>query len=405
MNLLGIIIKHKLHFKIRMEFIFNDPLEAQSWFIKQKESYIHDYQDEKYIFKRVGKCTTNKILCVEEVGETDDYVYDIETDDGTFHAGVGGNIVKNTDSIYTKFSLPGQENMTDEEKLQKIYDVSEECSKRISETFKDPIDLEMEDIKYPIALYSKKRYVYRQITRNKKGEIQDDGIVAKGIQTVRRDNCKYVKSVCNPILDEMMYGRDIEKAKKMAMESIDKLLNRDVDIYDLVITKSLKPKYKTVNIAGNKMSAPAHWHLAQKMKKRDPGTAPKAGSRVPFVFIENPDKNALQADRVEDPEWVLNNPKTCKTDMLYYLDKQLISPLETIFQVVIFRPDGTLYPLDNNNKISKEYKREIAKQMWESRRQKYINKSKGQTQISDFFRVPKIEDLEEFSTDDEIVEM
>lgn len=384
------------------EFTFLDPLEAQRWYLSNGKDYTHSYKDGKYIFTR-GSTSTNKIISIEEIGETYDYVYDIETEDGTFQAGVGCNIVKNTDSIYTKFTLPDQDKMSDSEKLDKIYDISEECAKRISDTFKNPIDLEMEDIKYPIALYSKKRYVYRQMTRNRKGEIQDDGIVAKGIQTVRRDNCNYVKKVCNPILEEMMYGRNIEKAKNMAIQSIKELLDRKVDIYDLVITKSLKEKYKTINSAGNKMSEPAHWHLSQKMKKRDPGTAPKAGSRVPFVFIENSNKNALQADRVEDPEWVLNNPKSCKTDMLYYLDKQLVSPLETIFQVVIFRQDGTLYPLDKHNKISKEYKREIAKQMWETLRQSYINKTKGQKQISDFFGKPKIEDLDDISSDDEIL--
>ena len=384
------------------EFTFLDPLEAQRWYLSNGKDYTHSYKNGKYVFTR-GTTDTNKIISIDEIGETDDYVYDIETEDGTFQAGVGCNIVKNTDSIYTKFTLPDQNKMSDNEKLDKIYDISEECAKRISDTFKNPIDLEMEDIKYPIALYSKKRYVYRQMTRNKKGEIQDDGIVAKGIQTVRRDNCNYVKKVCNPILEEMMYGRDIEKAKNMAIQCIKDLLERKVDIYDLVITKSLKSKYKTLNSAGHKMSEPAHWHLSQKMKKRDPGTAPKAGSRVPFVFIENSNKNALQADRVEDPEWVLNNPKSCKTDMLYYLDKQLVSPLETIFQVVIFRQDGTLYPLDKHNKISKEYKREIANQMWETIRQGYINKTKGQKQISDFFGKPKIEDLDDVSSDDEIL--
>lgn len=389
-----------------MMFVFECPLEAQKWFLdySEKDNLYHTYHNGKYVFTRdpTYKFNTNYVIDVEEVGYTEDYVYDIETEDGTFHAGVGSLVVKNTDSIYTKFTLPDQDKMDEDEKLQKIYKVSEECASRISETFRKPIELEMEDLKYPIALYSKKRYVYRQL--EKKGDIiVDKGIVAKGIQTVRRDNCKFVKKVCNPILHEMMYSRDIEKAKKMARESIEKLLSNDVDIYDLVITKSLKSHYKTVNSAGNKMSEPAHWHLAQKMKKRDPGTAPQPGSRVPFVFIENKNKNALQADRVENPEWVIQNPKSCKLDMLYYLDKQLASPLETIFQVVIFRSDGTLYPLDKNNKISKDYKRAFSKLIWDDLRQRYINKSSGQKQINDFFGKPKIEEIEEVSSDDEVL--
>lgn len=385
---------------------FDCPIEAQKWYINQKENYNCNFIDGIYTFTLdiVDNEVENNILNIECLGYTYDYVYDIETEDGTFQAGVGGLIVKNTDSIYTKFELPGQDEMDEDTKMNKVYDIAEECAKRISETFQDPILLEMEDLKYPIALYSKKRYVYRQIVRDK-GVLIDEGIVEKGIQTVRRDNCKYVKKVCKPILHEMMYSRDFEKSKRMAIESVKKLLNNDVDIYDFVITKSLKAKYKTVNKAGRKMSPPSHWYLAQKMKKRDPGTAPQPGSRVPYVFIENKDKNALQSERVEDPEWVLEHPKTCKIDSLYYLDKQLASPLETIFQVCIFRKDGTLYPLDKKGKLSREYKKAFAKLIWSDLRTSYENKQKGQRQIIDFFikKKPNIIDLEEINSDDEIL--
>lgn len=392
-----------------MDFVFYDPIEAQEWYSKQNHfDYINlDYDPikNKYTFWYSDNINHNKILNIEDLGYTEEYVYDIETEDGTFQAGVGSNIVKNTDSIYTTFSLPGQKEMSEDEKIKKIYKVSEECASRISETFKNPIELEMEDLKYPISLFSKKRYVFRQFEKAKNGEIVDKGITAKGIQTVRRDNCKYVKNVCNPILEEMMYGRDIEKSKKMAREAVIKLLNREVDIYDLVITKSLKEKYKTVNSAGHKMSPPSHFFLAEKMKKRDPGTAPKPGSRVSYVFIENKDRNALQADRVENPEWVLEHPKACKIDALYYLNKQLASPLETIFQTVIFNKDNELYPLDKNNKLSKEYKREFANLIWSDVKLKYENELKGQKQICDFFtkKQPKIEDLSEIESDDEII--
>ena len=52
-------------------------------------------------------------------------------------------IYGDTDSIYTKFTLPGQEKMNKEELLDRIWDVSGECAYRISETFQKPIDLEL----------------------------------------------------------------------------------------------------------------------------------------------------------------------------------------------------------------------------------------------------------------------
>ena len=55
-----------------------------------------------------------------------------------------------------------------------------------------------------------------------------------------------------------------------------------------------------------------HVGLVKRMYKRDPMTAPQPGERVQYMFIENSDKNALQADRVENPIYAAKNPDTCK---------------------------------------------------------------------------------------------
>ena len=59
-----------------------------------------------------------------------------------------------TDSIYVKFKsdLKGQDHM------DYVFRVAPECSDRISETFKKPIELEFEKVMYPFILFSKKRY-------------------------------------------------------------------------------------------------------------------------------------------------------------------------------------------------------------------------------------------------------
>lgn len=52
-----------------------------------------------------------------------------------------------------------------------------------------------------------------------------------------------------------------------------------MDISQLVITKELTKTEKEY------AAKQAHVVLADKMKKRDPGTAPKLGDRVPYVII------------------------------------------------------------------------------------------------------------------------
>ena len=62
------------------------------------------------------------------------------------------------------------------------------------------------------------------------------------------------------------------------------------------------------------------------------------------MFIENSDKNALQADRVENPIYAAKHPDTCKPDVLYYLERQLQSPLITLFELIVTDKNGKKFP-------------------------------------------------------------
>ena len=77
----------------------------------------------------------------------------------------------------------------------------------------------------------------------------------------------------------------------------------------------------------------AHVALVEKMISRDPNGAPKPGDRVPFVYVDIGDPKALSWKKTEDPKYVIEN--NIPIDTLYYLDHQLRSPLETIFDIII----------------------------------------------------------------------
>lgn len=61
---------------------------------------------------------------------------------------------------------------------------------------------------------------------------------------------------------------------------ISDLLQNKLDLSLLVITKALSKEGKDYN------SKQAHVELAERMKKRDPHTAPNIGDRVPYVIIK-----------------------------------------------------------------------------------------------------------------------
>jgi DNA polymerase delta subunit 1 len=230
-----------------------------------------------------------EVVSVEYVGETafHEYVYDIETEDGTYVAGstetesgagstetdrvgtYGGILVKNTDSCYVKFDLDKdsfvkEDGEFDEQAYMKEnFRLAQECADRITKTFKKPIDLEFEKFMYPFFLYQKKRYAYQEWTEPDKPH---ENLEYKGLSVVRRDYCPYVKEVCHTLFEILMKGikETIEYSKKK-IEKLDKKqkitgiskeneiqeLKERIEVLKKVSKKVLLEKIDVTNSIGN----------------------------------------------------------------------------------------------------------------------------------------------------------
>lgn len=68
------------------------------------------------------------------------------------------------------------------------------------------------------------------------------------------------------------------------------------------------------------------------MRKRDPGSAPRMGDRVPYVIVAKGAKTPAY-EKAEDPIFVLKNG--IPIDTKYYLEHQLAKPLSRIFEPII----------------------------------------------------------------------
>ncbi|CAG7820515.1 unnamed protein product [Allacma fusca] len=197
-----------------------------------------------------------------------------------------------------------------------------EAAELISKKFVAPIKLEFEKVYFPYLLINKKRYAGLYFT---KPEIHDK-MDCKGLETVRRDNCPLVATVMNACLEKILVNRDPQGAVEFAKSVISDLLRNKLDISQLVITKELTKTEKEY------ASKQAHVELANKMKKRDAGTAPKLGDRVPYVIIAGPKGTPAYA-KAEDPIFALEN--SVPIDTLYYLENQLSKPLTRIFEPIL----------------------------------------------------------------------
>ncbi|KAF8199125.1 hypothetical protein BJ912DRAFT_950996 [Pholiota molesta] len=236
-------------------------------------------------------------------------------------------IYGDTDSVMVRFGP------TD---LGQVMSLGREAAAFVTAKFIKPINLEFEKVYYPYLLISKKRYAGLYWTRTEKYDKMD----AKGIETVRRDNCRLVSTVIETCLHKMLIDRDVKGAEEFTKRIISDLLQNKVDMSQLVITKALS---KT-DYAGKQ----AHVELAERMKQRDAGSAPALGDRVAYVIIKGI-KGAAAYEKSEDPLYVLEN--NIPIDTKYYLENQLSKPLLRIFEPILGEKAASLLSGDHTRTI------------------------------------------------------
>ncbi|KAK6505129.1 DNA-directed DNA polymerase delta [Arthrobotrys musiformis] len=220
-------------------------------------------------------------------------------------------IYGDTDSVMVKFGPKD---------LKKVMEMGEEAAAFVSSKFINPIKLEFEKVYFPYLLINKKRYAGLYWTNPNKYDKMD----SKGIETVRRDNCRLVQTVIETVLKKILIDQDEDGAQAYVKDMISDLLQNKIDMSNLVITKALsKEEYAAKQ---------AHVELAERMRKRDAGSAPTLGDRVAYVIVKGAG-GAKNYEKSEDPIYVLEH--NVPIDTKYYLEQQLAKPLQRIFEPIL----------------------------------------------------------------------
>jgi len=224
-------------------------------------------------------------------------------------------IYGDTDSVMVKFGVPD---------VPTAMRLGADAAREVSKLFPPPVKLEFEKVYFPYLLMNKKRYAGLYWSKPDKWDKMD----TKGIETVRRDNCALVRLVIDTCLRMILMDRSVQGAIAYTKGVISDLLMNKIDLSMLVITKALGKGADAEDYKAKQ----AHVELAERMRKRDPGSAPAVGDRVPYVIIEAA-KGAPAYEKSEDPIYVLEN--NIPLDFRYYLDNQLSGPLTRIFEPII----------------------------------------------------------------------
>jgi len=243
-------------------------------------------------------------------------------------------IYGDTDSVMVKFGV---------DDVAEAMRLGQEAADLVSATFAKPIKLEFEKVYCPYLLMNKKRYAGLYWTNPEKYDKLD----AKGIETVRRDNCGLARHLVDMSLRTILIDKSVPKAIELVQKAVSDLLQNKTDLSLLVITKSLGKGAHAEDYSAKQ----AHVELAERMRKRDPTTAPGSGDRVPYVICAGA-KNAKAYERSEDPLFALENNKSI--DANYYIEHQLQLPLLRIFGPIMGNDDkaqSLLFNGDHTRKV------------------------------------------------------
>jgi DNA polymerase delta subunit 1 len=268
---------------------------------------------------------------VELIHESwDGYVYDLETDAGTFQAGEGFLIVKNTDSVMVEFDVQGRKG---QEAIDYSWEQGEQAAEQCTKLFKAPNDLELEKVYAPYVLYSKKRYAAKMYEgkSNKDGTpvLKEDGtrlvvfkkIDVKGLQVVRRDSCPFVRETLKRLLEMVLESSDPTPVITEAREAAKILIQGKVPIEKLLMSKQLASEYKVPM---------PHVAVRDKIRARAPGSEPQQGDRVPFVIVKG---EGRMYEKAEDPAWV--REKNVPLDFQYYFTNQFKKPVQDLLEPLV----------------------------------------------------------------------
>ena len=250
-----------------------------------------------------------------------------------------------TDSVFFTFNVSDKETgekIIGPKALELSIEIAQEACHNVSKFLKQPHDFEYEKTFLPFCLLSKKRYVGILYEHDPlKGKRKEMGIVLK-----RRDNAPIVKDVYGGVIDILMKERDIKKALDYVDKCLQELVEGTVPIEKLIISKSIRSFYKNPQQIAHKV-------LADRIAAREPGNKPTSGDRIPFVYVVNPNKKALQGEKIETTTFIRDNK--LQIDYSFYITNQIMKPLLQLFGLVL----DDIWRMQNKSAKISKFKKEI----------------------------------------------
>lgn len=286
------------------------------------------------------------------------YLYDIQTGNHHFAAGVGQLVIHNSNYVTFPHLKTVEETW---DYAIKVADEVTNWTENGQRIFPQPIKLEFENTIYErFLILSKKRYMYQEISKDGK---LNEKIGKKGVILARRDNSQVVRFIYEKVTSMIFERNTCKEIYRYVNKYVKDIYNNKLDYKDYVITKSVGDfdgevndetgrmgDYKVGKLPSNQEDrerslngkseaeyyisrCPAQIQLAERMKLR--GVPVSAGSRIEYVVTNKPNVTKL-GSKIEDYEYFQRHSDLLEIDPKYYVNA-MINPLDQIFNTMGYK--------------------------------------------------------------------
>ena len=309
-------LKDSPSFSYKEMFTSTEDLElARMYYLSKKNGYNVEVDEQKIYITKNSETPSNKIKKISIEESKYDYVYDIETENGHFQAGIGDIIVKNTDSIMIRMKYNRDDWI---QNRKDSFRLGEECAQILTDDIfnRKPIEMEAENIYNPFIMLTRKRYTAKKY-EDPKDVLKTKGVITKGLATTRRDYSPMIQKCLKSIIEEIMKTEGqpsmkqtvIQNSIDIYLDTLEKIKQNQIPLSDIVTSATLKKTYKNENLP--------HVNLYKKLKERKEEV--QIGDRIQFVFIEDLTHTKAKNELAEDPKYVEKNG--LKINRYFYTEK------------------------------------------------------------------------------------
>lgn len=210
---------------------------------------------------------------------------------------------------------------------EQAFTIGQEIADAVTKLNPRPVKLKFEKVYHPCVLLAKKRYVGFKYESPSQQEPEFD---AKGIETVRRDGTPAEQKIEEKALKILFRTADLSQVKEYFRRECTKIMQGRVSIQDFCFAREVR-----LGTYADKRPPPPGALISSRRMLADPRLEPQYGERVPYVVVTGA-PGARLIDRCVAPEALLSEDGGghSELDADYYITKNLIPPLERIFNLV-----------------------------------------------------------------------